>query len=178
MSVSKIDEARPKKSTFFFVTVKTYFFVIVITYFLVIAKNGFLSLQKKKILSLSKNDLSLSKNFCSHGVFHFLSVRVCSPILTPYSIIVAKKCRNVCRKFLIAIRNESQPSVFVHTAAQEAYAQPGNGRPNNDAEDEGLADLNGDEDEEEKETDPRPGHQGAIPKTPKPNYAPPNYVPK
>jgi len=74
--------------------------------------------------------------------------------------------------------NESQPSVFVHTAAQEAYAQPGNGRPNNDAEDEGLADLNGDEDEEEKETDPRPGHQGAIPKTPKPNYTPPNYVPK
>jgi len=65
--------------------------------------------------------------------------------------------------------NESQPSVFVHTAAQEAFTT-GTGKPKKDEEDE--------EEEEEAEDGPRRDNQGAIPKTPKPNYTPPNYIPK
>ena len=82
----------------------------------------------------------------------------------------------------IHFRNESQPSVFVHTAAQDAFVQPGNGRPNAAAVDDdvGLEDVAGEEEEEDNEDAPpsSASHQGAIPKTPKPNYTPPNYVPK
>ena len=86
---------------------------------------------------------------------------------------------NIQYPFLLIYRNESQPSVFVHTAAQDA--QGGSGKLKNDEEVPlpTTEDGGDDDDDEDVNSDgPKAQHQGAIPKTPKPNYQPPNYETK
>ena len=78
--------------------------------------------------------------------------------------------------FLLIYRNESQPSVFVHTAAQDA--QGGSGKLKNDDEVPLPTKEDGDDDDDVSYDEPKAQHQGAIPKTPKPNYMPPNYETK